>query len=113
MLICWGATLLAQKSQARSNRKTRAPTRSSASRCRAWIFRPELPENTFMFRTFACRAWFPGRVVRPSAVGAKLVSVDESSIRDVPGLVKVVVKGNFVGVVCEREEQAIRAAREI
>src|SRR4030095_5831563 len=31
----------------------------------------------------------------------------------VPGLVKVVVKGNFVGVVCEREENAIRGAREL
>src|SRR5215467_4806591 len=64
-------------------------------------------------QNFRLPGMFPGRVVRPSAVGAKLVSVDESSIRDVPGLVKVVVKGNFVGVVCEREEQAIRAAREI
>jgi nicotinate dehydrogenase subunit B len=27
--------------------------------------------------------------------------------------VKIVAKGNFVGVVCEREEQAIRAAREL
>ena len=54
-----------------------------------------------------------GRAVRPSAVGAKLVNVDEASVKESPGLVKVVVKGNFVGVVCEREEQAIRAAREI
>ena len=29
---------------------------------------------------------------------------------DVPGLMKVVSKGNYVAVVCEREEQAIRAA---
>ena len=54
-----------------------------------------------------------GRAVRPSAVGAKLASVDESSVKDIPGLVKVVVKGNFVGVVCQREEQAIRAARDL
>jgi nicotinate dehydrogenase subunit B len=54
-----------------------------------------------------------GRVIRPSSVGAKVVSVDESSIKEIPGVVKVVVKGNFVGVVCEREEQAIRAAREL
>jgi nicotinate dehydrogenase subunit B len=64
-------------------------------------------------QNFRLPGMFHGRIVRPPAVGAKLVSVDESSIRDVPGLVKVVVKGNFVGVVCEREEQAIRAAREI
>ena len=54
-----------------------------------------------------------GRAVRPSAVGAKLASVDESSVKDIPGLLKVVVKGNFVGVVCQREEQAIRAARDL
>jgi nicotinate dehydrogenase subunit B len=54
-----------------------------------------------------------GRVIRPSAVGAKLMNVDESSIKDIPGLVKIVTKGNFVGVVCEREEQAVRAAREL
>jgi nicotinate dehydrogenase subunit B len=54
-----------------------------------------------------------GRVVRPSSVGAKLTRIDEDSIKDVPGLVKTVAKGNFVGVVCEREEHTIRAAREL
>jgi CO/xanthine dehydrogenase Mo-binding subunit len=54
-----------------------------------------------------------GRPIRPSTFGAKLVGVDESSVKDFPGLVKVVVKGNFVGVVCEREEQAIRVARDL
>src|SRR3989449_4238745 len=43
-----------------------------------------------------------GRVIRPSSVGAKLINVDESSIKEIPGLVKIVAKGNFVGVVCER-----------
>ena len=43
--------------------------------------------------------------------GAKLMSIDESSVRNIPGFVKVVSKGNYVAVVCEREEQAIRAAR--
>ena len=54
-----------------------------------------------------------GRTVKPSAVGATLVGVDEPSVNHVTGLVRVVAKGNFVGVVCEREEQAIRAAREL
>jgi nicotinate dehydrogenase subunit B len=54
-----------------------------------------------------------GRVIRPASVGAKLTRIDEDSIKDIPGLVKTVAKGNFVGVVCEREEQAIRAAREL
>ena len=54
-----------------------------------------------------------GRLIRPPAFGAKLIAVEESSVKDVPGLIKVVANGNFVGVVCEREEQAIRAARNL
>jgi CO/xanthine dehydrogenase Mo-binding subunit len=45
--------------------------------------------------------------------GAKLLGVDESSVRGIPGFISVVSKGNYVAVVCEREEQAIRAAREL
>ena len=30
-----------------------------------------------------------------------------------PGFVKVVSRGNYVAVVCEREEKAIRAARQL
>jgi nicotinate dehydrogenase subunit B len=51
-----------------------------------------------------------GRVVRPPAVGATLVSVDESSVRGMPGFVKVVVKKNFVGVVAEKPWQATQIA---
>jgi CO/xanthine dehydrogenase Mo-binding subunit len=51
-----------------------------------------------------------GRVVRPTAVGATVVSVDESSVRGVSGLVKVVVRKNFVGVVAEKQMQAAEAA---
>jgi CO/xanthine dehydrogenase Mo-binding subunit len=54
-----------------------------------------------------------GRVVRPPAVGATLVSVDESSIRDLPGVVKIVVKKNFVGVVAAKPWQAIQAAEKL
>ena len=53
------------------------------------------------------------RNVRPPFAGATLVSVDESSVRSIPGFVKVVTKGNYVAVVCEREEQAIKAARQL
>jgi nicotinate dehydrogenase subunit B len=54
-----------------------------------------------------------GRVVRPPEVGATLQSVDEHSVEDVPGLVKVVVRKNFVGVVAENEWQAIQAAGKL
>src|SRR6185503_6434330 len=54
-----------------------------------------------------------GRVVRPPGVGATLVSVDENSVKGLPGLVKVVVKQNFVGVVAEKPWQAIQAAGKL
>ncbi len=53
------------------------------------------------------------RNVRPPVAGATLVSVDEASVRNIPGLVRVVRKGNYLAVVCEREEQAIRAAAQL
>jgi len=54
-----------------------------------------------------------GRMVRPPSLGATLVSIDEGSVRGLPGLVKVVRLGNFVGVVAEREEQAILIAKRL
>ena len=54
-----------------------------------------------------------GRVVRPPSVGATLTAVDESSVRQVPGFVKLVVKNNFVGVVAEKPWQAVQAARAL
>ena len=53
------------------------------------------------------------RNVKPPVAGATLVGVDESSVRQLPGFVKVVTKGNYVAVVCEREEQAINAAKQL
>jgi CO/xanthine dehydrogenase Mo-binding subunit len=53
------------------------------------------------------------RNVKPPVAGAKLVSIDESSVRNLPGFIKVVSKGNYVAVVCEREEQAIEASRRL
>ncbi|HZO98567.1 MAG TPA: molybdopterin cofactor-binding domain-containing protein [Gaiellaceae bacterium] len=51
-----------------------------------------------------------GRVVPPPNVGARLVSVDGFGGHRVPGLVKVVAKGDFLGVVAETEWAAIEAA---
>ena len=55
-----------------------------------------------------------GRVVRPPYagldagpfVGTSLRAVDEDSIAHIPGIVKLVVIGDFVGIVAQREEQA-------
>jgi nicotinate dehydrogenase subunit B len=54
-----------------------------------------------------------GRVVRPPSVGATVASVDESSVRQIPGLLKVVVRNNFLGVVAEKQSEAIKAARRL
>jgi CO/xanthine dehydrogenase Mo-binding subunit len=54
-----------------------------------------------------------GRVVRPPRVGATLESLDERSAVRLPGVIRVVRKGTFVGVVAEREEQAVRAAKAL
>src|SRR5437879_6308581 len=62
-----------------------------------------------------------GRVVRPpyagvdagAFVGTSLIAVDEASVRDIPGLVAVVRIADFVGVIAEREENAIRAAAQL
>jgi nicotinate dehydrogenase subunit B len=51
-----------------------------------------------------------GAVVRPPSVGATLVSVDEASVRNLPGVVKVVTRNNFVGVVAAKPWQAMQAA---
>jgi len=62
-----------------------------------------------------------GRVVRPPYagvdagpfVGTSLIAIDENSISDIAGLVAVVRIGDFVGVVAEREENAVKAAAQL
>ncbi|WP_322027897.1 xanthine dehydrogenase family protein molybdopterin-binding subunit [Burkholderia sp. BCC1977] len=62
-----------------------------------------------------------GRVIRPPYagldsgvfVGKLLESVDRTSVAKVSGLVGVVVQGDFIGVVAEREENAILAAKTL
>lgn len=54
-----------------------------------------------------------GRTVFPPALGATVEAVDESSVRGIPGVVRVVREGNYVGVVAETEWAAIKAARAL
>ena len=54
-----------------------------------------------------------GRVIRPAGVGAKLMSVDVSTAKKIPGYVQTVTKGNFVGVLAENEWAAVRAAKAV
>jgi CO/xanthine dehydrogenase Mo-binding subunit len=50
-----------------------------------------------------------GRVVRSRSAGARVVAVDASAVRDA----QVVQIGDFIGVVAEREEQAVAAASRL
>jgi CO/xanthine dehydrogenase Mo-binding subunit len=79
--------------------------------------RYDIPAKVDGSLKWAVDAKLPGMVharnVKPPYAGAKLVSIDESSVRNIPGFIKVVSKGNYVAVVCEREENAIKAARQI
>ena len=50
-----------------------------------------------------------GRVVRPPSYDAQLIAFDADAVRKLPGVVAVVQDGNFIGLVAEREEQAVKA----
>jgi nicotinate dehydrogenase subunit B len=53
-----------------------------------------------------------GRVVRPAIAGAVPVTVDESSIKEIPGA-RVVWDQGFLGVVADKEWDAIKAAQQL
>ena len=54
-----------------------------------------------------------GRIARPPSFQAKLISFDQQPILAMPGVKKVIRDGRFIGVVAEREEQAIKAMLSI
>ncbi len=78
--------------------------------------RPDIPGKCTAkgnyIQDFSLPGMLHGRVVRPPAAGAKLLSVDESSIRAIPD-VRVVRVANFLGVTAPDEWAAVRAAREL
>jgi nicotinate dehydrogenase subunit B len=79
--------------------------------------RYDIPAKVDGSQKWAVDVKLPGMVharnVKPPVAGAKLISIDESAVRPLPGFIKVVSKGNYVAVVCEREEQAINASRQL
>lgn len=75
---------------------------------------PALMTGTFEFvQNVRVPGMLHGRVVRPPQMGAKLISVNESSVHSIPGLIKVVVHNDFVGVVAETQFAAVQAARRL
>jgi len=79
--------------------------------------RPEIDQIVRGTLQFTQDVRVPGmlhaRSVRPPVAGATLVSVDGFAGGDPPGLVKVLSKGNYVGVVAKKEWQALQAAHAL
>jgi nicotinate dehydrogenase subunit B len=80
------------------------------------IARPDVPGKATGTHTFVHDLTVPGmlhaRVIRPASVGARLVAVDEQSIRAIPG-VRVVRRNDFVGVVGADEWDVVAASRKL
>src|SRR5262245_15547679 len=80
------------------------------------ILRPDVPKkctgtNVFL-QDFSMPGMLHGRIIRPPSLGAKLISLDEVSIRGIPD-VRVVRIQNFLGVVANDEWAAVRAAKAL
>lgn len=80
------------------------------------VLRPDVREKATGAFIYAADVQLPGmmhaRVIRPRAFGAPLQSVEESSIRSIPG-VRIVRVGNFLAVVSADEWAAVRASQEL
>jgi CO/xanthine dehydrogenase Mo-binding subunit len=80
------------------------------------IPRPDVPAKCtgqhVYVQDFSLPGMLHGRVIRPPAIGATLLSVDESSIRSIPD-VRVVRVASFLAVVSGDEWAAVRAARTL
>ncbi len=80
------------------------------------VLRPEVPlkatgRNVYV-QDFTMPGMMHGRVIHPPVIGAKLMSVDEASIRSIPDVRAVRIE-SFLAVVAKDEWAAIRAAREL
>ena len=81
------------------------------------VARLDIPDKIYgrftYMQDFRVPRMLHGRAIRPPGLGARLIDYDESSIADIPGIVKVVRAGNFLGVVAKDEWSSIRAARSL
>jgi len=80
------------------------------------IKREDIAPKVFCQEDFVTDVKVPGmmhgRMIRPAVAGAVPVKVDESSIKDIPGA-KVVWKNGFLGVVADKEWDAIQATEKL
>ena len=95
---------------ARRSRRSPPTTRSSASRSSARTSRRRCSRRRTTCTDIKVPGMVHGRMIRPAVAGAVPVKVDESSIKDIPGA-QVVHQNGFLGVVADKEWDAIQAAR--
>ncbi|WP_027519242.1 xanthine dehydrogenase family protein molybdopterin-binding subunit [Bradyrhizobium sp. WSM1417] len=83
------------------------------------VQRVDIPDKVFARPRFIHDCPLPdllhGRVLRPDISGARLIALDETATRAVPGLVAIVCDGGFAGVVADSEtaaEAALKALRK-
>ena len=78
--------------------------------------RPDVPRKVtgrhVYVHDFRVDGMLHGRVLRPATVGAKLLAVDEETIKSIPGA-RVVRVNDFLGVVADAEWDAVVAARQL
>lgn len=78
--------------------------------------RPDVPAKStgthIYMQDFLLPGMLHGRVIRPASIGASLVSVDESSIKDFAGVKLVRIK-DFLGLVGEDEWTVMKAMRAL
>ena len=81
------------------------------------LARIDIPPKVFGAPVYVHDLELPGmlhaRVVRPPGPGMQLAQINGDEVEAMPGVVGIVRNGSFLGVVCEHEEQAIRAARRL
>jgi nicotinate dehydrogenase subunit B len=80
------------------------------------IHREDISPKVFAQEDFNTDVKVPGmvhgRMIRPAVAGSVPVKVDESSVKDIPG-VKVVWDKGFLGVVADKEWDAIKASKQL
>ena len=80
------------------------------------IHREDIAPKVYAQQDFCTDVKVPGmlhgRMIRPAVAGSVPVKIDESSIKNIPGA-KVVWDKGFLGVVADKEWDAIRAAQTL
>ena len=69
-------------------------------------------EFTYM-QDFKVPGMLHARVIRPTGIKSKLISVDDSDAKKIPGFIQTVQDDNFLAVVASNEWDAIRASKAV